>query len=67
MILSYKAKKASPIFDDELKSEILSLDNNSAINTLARVCGKKAQIISVGEVGVISTFNTKWEFEKIRH
>ena len=55
-----------PVFATYLKTEFLALNNDLGINTLAHHHQKETILLPVDDPGVITTFNTKEEFEKIK-
>ena len=67
MIPTYGGKKGHPpIFHAQLKKEFLALDNAFGINTLIHQYEKDVALVEVDDPGVIKSFNTKLEFEKIK-
>jgi len=66
IIPSYEGKKGHPpIIDVKVKDEILSLENNTGINVLFHQHQDQLKVLPLDDPGVIQTFNTKEEFEKL--
>ena len=55
-----------PLFSIDLRKEILALDNEIGLNTIARAHQAETTVLPVEDVGVISAFNTLDEFERIK-
>ncbi|MGE0267411.1 MAG: NTP transferase domain-containing protein [Candidatus Omnitrophota bacterium] len=54
-----------PIFPIRLKDQFLKLDYSQGINSVFRDAGNEINLFPVDDPGVIQTFNTRAEFEKI--
>jgi len=66
LVLTYNHKNGHPpIFNLNLKKELLSLNNSKGINTLLHKHEKEIVVFPVPDSGVCRTFNTKAEFETI--
>lgn len=66
LIPTYQNKKGHPpIFNGLLRKELLALNDNEAINTLARKHADGLQLCPVTDEGVVLSFNTREEFEEI--
>ena len=55
-----------PIFSTHLKNEFLNLDNDRGLNTIIHRYQAQAFLLPVKDPGVIESFNTHEEFEKIK-
>jgi molybdenum cofactor cytidylyltransferase len=67
LIPSYLARKGHPpIFDKSLFQEIREIDNGIGLNTVAQVHHAKTLIMEMSDPGIIASFNTQEEFEKLR-
>ncbi|MBI5150125.1 MAG: nucleotidyltransferase family protein [Candidatus Omnitrophica bacterium] len=67
LIPSYHGDKGHPpIFDIRLKKEFLDLDNAVGINTVIHRHAAETCVLPVEDEGVIRSFNTPEEFEKLK-
>jgi len=55
-----------PIFNTNLKTELLALENSVGVNCIAQKISTGVMLLPVNDSAVISTFNTPEEFEKIK-
>ncbi|MEN8221624.1 MAG: nucleotidyltransferase family protein [Acidobacteriota bacterium] len=63
---TYNNKKGHPpVFNSDLKNELLSLDNSRGLNTLHHKYDKNLLFVPVRDPGVCKTFNTTEEFKNI--
>ncbi len=64
LIPSYQEKKGHPpILNAKLKNEILNLPPNKGLNSLIKLYQTK--VLEINDPGIIQSFNTKEELEKI--
>ena len=61
-----RMKGHPPIFHKRIRSELLNLESNSGINTIVRKHKEDELLLEVSDAGVLTTFNTPEEFEKIQ-
>ncbi len=67
LIPSFDGQKGHPpIFSASLKNEFLRLDNAVGLNMVARSYPEYISILPVDDMGVIMSFNSEEEFEKIK-
>ncbi|MBU0469230.1 MAG: nucleotidyltransferase family protein [Candidatus Omnitrophica bacterium] len=67
IIPAYKGRKGHPpLFRVELKNEFLKLSNDVGLNTIAKDHKENVNILKVDDQGVVMSFNTKEEFEKLK-
>ena len=55
-----------PLFSSQLKEEFLKLDPEDGLNTVVRVHKDEIVILPLADPGILKTFNTKKEFNRIR-
>ena len=67
LIPSYHGKKGHPpFFSSKLKGELLEMDIATGLNTFERQHEPGVTLVSVEDDGILRTFNTQAEFEKIK-
>jgi len=68
LIPTFKGRKGHPpLYSADLRDEILALDNEIGLNSIAYAHQSETIVYSVEDVGVISTFNTLDELESIKN
>jgi len=66
LIPTYQGKKGHPpIFNGLLKKELLALNDNEGINTIAHKHADGLRLCPVMDQGILLSFNTREEFEEI--
>ena len=67
LIPAFEGQKGHPpIFDIKLKEEFLGLDNEAGLNTVAFYHQGETLVVDVRDEGIVATFNTREDFEKIK-
>lgn len=67
LIPSFEGQKGHPpLFSNRLRGEILALDNNSGLNSIAHSHQAQTKLLPVSDHGVVQTFNTQEEFEALK-
>ena len=67
LIPTYGGRRGHPpLFEAELKNEFLALDHSFGVNSIIHQHEKDVALVEVDDPGVIKSFNTKDEFERIK-
>jgi len=67
LIPTYNGQKGHPpVFSISLKKEFHQLNNSVGINTISRQHTQETEFLSIQDPGVLATFNTVDEFDKIK-
>lgn len=67
IIPTYNERKGHPpLFSADLKDEFLALDNETGLNVIAHAHQTETRLFAVEDAGVVESFNTQEEFERLR-